>query len=448
MLRTFGAKITIPLVTLTVIIVCYILFIWCPVSVSDALKHVEKYHHKTLDMLAHKLSFATSHDELMVLTRHNLSESFKLNASEWGYLKLVSQNQKEIYRIGLTGVPNMPDDSHAILTRGVVIDGTKYTLEILYDYTDLRAEVESNAAQLAIRIFITFFVFALILWGMTQILIVRPIQNLGIAALAMSKGDYKSPVSMKGGAEVSLLSKQFVFMRNRVQQSNEIKDNFISTVSHELRTPLTSIHGSLGLLRSNVVGALPEKLRKIIDVAYRNSERLTILVNDILDAEKLDKTTLGFKFKASSIQSLVDDAVLLNQPYADQFAVLIETKEIYDIQVKVDRDRIHQVLANILSNAIKCSVPGEKVCVSSYVQNDKYVRIAIKDNGPGMTKDVQDRLFEKFFNKNTEELQDVPGTGLGLYISKKIIGHHGGNISFETKHGKGTIFFIDLPIDE
>ncbi|WP_159995541.1 response regulator [Roseomonas sp. 18066] len=224
-----------------------------------------------------------------------------------------------------------------------------------------------------------------------------------------------------------------------------LKSEFVSTVSHELRTPLTSIRASLGLVMGGVVGALPAQARDLLDIAHKNSERLVLLVNDILDIEKIESGRLDFQRERSSARHLLNQAVTANRAYGSQFGVefLLE-EEGRDAQIYADVQRIQQVLANLLSNAAKFSPRDGKVVVSLAVDAGN-VTFSVRDFGRGIPAEFRGRIFQRFAQADSSDARQKGGTGLGLSISKAIIEHHAGGIGFEDAEGGGTRFFFSLP---
>lgn len=227
---------------------------------------------------------------------------------------------------------------------------------------------------------------------------------------------------------------------------DEMKNEFVSTVSHELRTPLTSIKGSLGLLRGGLVADLPDKARRMIDIAYQNSDRLVRLINDILDVEKIEAGMMKYEIVPVKAGELLAVAVETNRGFGDEHGVSITLDEpLPDVTVKADRDRMMQVLANLLSNAIKYSPEGGAVSVSATLK-DQVLRVSVADRGPGIPEKFHESLFAKFAQADSSDTREKGGSGLGLAISKAIVEQHGGSIGFETEIGKGTTFHFDLPV--
>jgi signal transduction histidine kinase len=230
------------------------------------------------------------------------------------------------------------------------------------------------------------------------------------------------------------------------KRSRRMKDEFVSTVSHELRTPLTSIHGSLALLRNRALGDLSGEAAGVVELAWRNSDRLRRLIDDLLDVQKMESGRLDLRLGQFGVDSLLSAAVQSNQLYAVQYGVELQYQAMTtDVAVRVDDDRFHQVISNLLSNAIKYSPDEGRVVVNAVVR-DGQVRISVQDNGRGIPDDFKSRVFETFAQADSSETRLAGGTGLGLSICKRLVTAFGGTIGFESFVGKGTTFWVDLPI--
>jgi signal transduction histidine kinase len=227
---------------------------------------------------------------------------------------------------------------------------------------------------------------------------------------------------------------------------DKLKSEFIATVSHELRTPLTAIRGSLALLGGGVMGELSEKVRPMIDIALKNSERLILLVNDILDMEKIESGLMDYKISRVQLAPLLQESLKTIEAYAAQYNVTCElASELPDVAVKADSDRLMQVLVNLLSNAAKFSYAGGRVELSVAVAGGR-VRIKVKDQGCGIQESFRERIFQKFSQGDSSDTRAKGGTGLGLAITKTIVEQMGGSIGFESQLNVGTTFFVELPI--
>ena len=232
--------------------------------------------------------------------------------------------------------------------------------------------------------------------------------------------------------------------RKRIEQ---MKSEFVSVVSHELRTPLTSISGALGLILGGAVGDVQPAMGHMLGIAQQNSQRLGLLIGDLLDMEKLVAGQMSFQLHGLPLLPLLEDALRSNQAYADQLGVRFELGEQAAVTVKVDELRLQQVLANLLSNAAKFSPAGEVVILSSRRLGDE-VRVSVRDFGPGVPQTFRQRIFQKFSQADSSDTRQKGGTGLGLAISKDLIEHMNGRIGFDSELGQGACFWFELPAQD
>ena len=265
-----------------------------------------------------------------------------------------------------------------------------------------------------------------------------------------NKGNTRWQV-VRGAVIVPETSRQAVRMVGLVYDVTEhkelerIKDEFIASVSHELRTPLTSIKGALGLVVGGATGDLPADIAKVLKIAYDNSDRLNMLIDDLLDIEKLRAGRMEFQMAPLQIKDMIHDALVSNQGYADRHHVSFVYHE-HDNDhemVMADKNRLLQVMANLLSNAAKFSPAGDEIQVLSK-RIGKRLRVSVTDHGPGIAAAYHGKIFERFFQADVLDNEGKGGTGLGLAISKEIIEQHKGHIDFQSD-AQGTTFYFDLP---
>ncbi len=233
-------------------------------------------------------------------------------------------------------------------------------------------------------------------------------------------------------------------------EADRIKSEFISNVSHELRTPMTSIKGFADLLLMGVAGPMPEAQRGFITKIKANSERLSQLVDDLLNISRLDSgAELQFEMLdvGQVVQKSVDAVREQHEPDTKDLQVYVDIAP--DLpQIEADRKRIEQIVTNIVDNAFNYTYDGGRIDVRVAPGGDQQsVLISVADTGIGIPEEFQPRVWDRFARYDNHALvMDVPGTGLGLSIVRELVLMHNGNIWFESETGKGTTFFIRLPI--
>lgn len=232
--------------------------------------------------------------------------------------------------------------------------------------------------------------------------------------------------------------------RDHAERAYKMQSQFVSVVSHELRTPLTSIKGALGLIKSGGLGNTTQKMDGVVDIAYKNSNRLAALIDDLLDVQKFESGKMTFQLAPVDLAHLLQEAVAANESYGNSMNVAFRTYGIKKaVYVNGDHDRLMQVMANVLSNAVKFSERGGEVEISLEEFASK-VRISVKDYGEGMPESSKDKVFGQFTQVDSSIQRKIGGTGLGMYITKNILDGHGGKIDFSSEMGKGTTFYIEL----
>ena len=227
--------------------------------------------------------------------------------------------------------------------------------------------------------------------------------------------------------------------------AEETKEEMFSLFNHDLRAPLNSIFGFLEIFTStDLCIKSPEKCKHLANRAFDNSLVMREIIDDILDVQKMEAGEMSFDFGEIEIISVIKDTVEMNESHAQMNNVkLLMLSDESVIYIKADERRIKQAITNLLSNAIKYSPENETVTVSVDRKNTG-VTISVSDNGPGIEKDFQELVFNKFAQSKSKLTRRVGGTGLGLAIVKHIIEAHKGNVTFRTDPNKGTKFIVNL----
>ena len=225
-----------------------------------------------------------------------------------------------------------------------------------------------------------------------------------------------------------------------------MKNEFISTVSHELRTPLTSIQGSLGLLSGGAAGKLTAQAQSLLSIARKNSDRLLLLINDILDVEKIESGKMEFDFADIELMPFLEQAVAANETFGKAYRVRFRiTGGVNRVHVRADTNRLMQVMNNLLANAAKFAPEDSTVEITAEQYEDK-VRVSVTDRGPGIPEEFRSRIFDRFTQADASDTRKAGGTGLGLNISRAIVERHHGRIDFISRPGRGATFFFELPL--
>lgn len=227
---------------------------------------------------------------------------------------------------------------------------------------------------------------------------------------------------------------------------DRMKDEFVSVVSHELRTPLTSIRGSLGLLASGMLGSLPERGQRMLEIAAQNTDRLVRLINDILDIERIESGKVRMEPGLVKSEALVEEVVETVMGMAVKADVRIETT-VQPVTFWADGDRFIQVLTNLLSNAVKFSPEGGVVELRCRREGSEVI-FTVSDHGRGIPVDKQESIFGRFQQVDASDSREKGGTGLGLAIARSIVAQHEGRIWVESEPGMGSRFHVALPLSD
>lgn len=224
------------------------------------------------------------------------------------------------------------------------------------------------------------------------------------------------------------------------------KSEFVSIASHELRTPLTSIKGSLGLLSSGIVGNIEGESLGLIKIAEQETDRLVRLINNLLDLAKMESRTFKLQKEWIPVFDLAEACTESLLGLSQTAQVSLEIKQPDEpLEACLDKDRIQQVITNLISNAIKYSPKNNSVILSYFINEKKFLEIAVTDHGPGIAEHDQQLIFEKFRQATQPESKLVKGTGLGLAISKALVEEHGGTLHVRSQIGVGSTFSFTIP---
>ena len=243
-------------------------------------------------------------------------------------------------------------------------------------------------------------------------------------------------------AEAETAQRLLTEQNERLREADRLKDEFVALISHDLRTPLTSITGYVELALDEDVN---DEVRGFLQIAARNADRLLVLVNDLLFVAHLQAGELSLEPDEVELAEVVRDAVTALEPRAAAKRITLTCVLDAVPTVQADRGRVQQVLDNLVSNALKFTPEGGAVQVS-LTEEDGTVHVDVADSGIGIGADDQERLFQRFFRAESAVERQLPGTGLGLYISRVIAEAHQGSLSVHSELGRGSTFRFELPV--
>lgn len=232
----------------------------------------------------------------------------------------------------------------------------------------------------------------------------------------------------------------------KLQQLDRMKSEFVALVTHQLRTPLSGIKWSLSMLLNDEMGGLSPEQRTYLLKTYESNERMITLINDLLQADRLESGTMRFSFQPTKLVDLIDNILTEVNPLAEHRKLKLAYGSREEVPLlSIDPQNMRVVMQNILENAIKYTPSGGSVTIDVR-KKAKCVEVSVKDTGIGIPPEHQKDIFQRFFRAPNAVLTETVGSGLGLYIAKNIVDHHQGTIGFTSEPGKGTIVTISLPI--
>lgn len=296
-----------------------------------------------------------------------------------------------------------------------------------------------------------------VMGSLSQSIIKIEKNNLELAYAANAIGSGNFTVEVKPRSDKDLLGNsikkmkedlhQFTLQKDKVQQDTlelvNRKDDFLSIASHELKTPVTSLKAYAQLLQMDAMESGDARKEMMFAKMDAQVDKLTVLINDLLDTSKMQNGKLVYNKVAFRLNDHVRDIVNEMQTTVTSHKIIFNEEA--QLEVCADRDRIGQVLNNLLGNAIKYC-PDCKQLIVGLEKRDQMAVCSMQDFGNGIIKEQQDKIFERFYRVTGKNLNTYPGLGLGLYIAKEIVDRHNGRIWFDSEEGKGTTFYFSLPL--
>ena len=391
------------------------------------------------------------------------------NVAQFSHVKTAFQSSANAAKPSATMTHNF--QGLKVLSSYALIPGLNWAVFVELPVKEARAQIYASI----------FRTSTLLLLGLGMALlaslfvarrVVRPLETLRKGVERIGGGDMSLRLVLETGDEIEILAEEFNKMTQNLRQAyaglerkvaertqelavanerlkelDRLKSDFVSNVSHELRTPLTAIKGAVDLVLREVPGPLNEKQTHYLARVRSNTQNLAGLINDLLDLSKIEEGKMEFKATRVSLGGLVHEVVETLKPMAAEKPIALDVAVPEpSILVWADRDKVTQVLMNLIGNAIKFTPPNVMVGVSVESDSTGWVRVSIRDTGAGIPTSEQEKIFEKFYQATQNGGPKPKGTGLGLAISKALVELHGGKIWVESEPGRGSTFSFTLPL--
>jgi len=366
------------------------------------------------------------------------------------------------------------NEDFRLLGHPLVISGNQQGFVMVAQPIENLFSVSRNIQVILITVTSIFGLTALWFWIAAFLAFTRPLAQLTQATTNMSQGDLNQKVNtsyLLFRDEITILSENFNSMarnlsdlytsleekvaqrthelaeaRDEAVSANKSKSEFVSVVSHELKLPMTSIKGYSDLMLAGATGPLNENQTSFLTTIRNNVNRMATLVSDLADISRIESGNLRLEPRSVPVWDVIDEVVTITKTQVTQKNQVITV----DIPTELpkawcDRNRLAQILTNLISNANKYTPEGGSIVLQA-IRKNGMIQIKVQDNGHGMTPEDQAKLFSKFFRSADDKIREAPGTGLGLSITKNLIELQGGKVWFESEFRKGTSFYFTVPI--
>jgi len=296
-----------------------------------------------------------------------------------------------------------------------------------------RSLLVGGSLAIAIALVLTFFLSRRI---------TSPVRVLATAARRLGRGDLSQRVQVQGQGEVAELARAFDTMASNLEHTEQLRRNMVADVAHELRTPLSNIQGYLEAIRDRVMKPNAATIRSLNEEAAL----LSRLVNELQELSLAEAGELKLAFQAEDVAKLVRQAVSPWQPKmaAKEISLSLDLPDGLPL-VKIDWQRVNQVLHNLLENAVAYTPKGGSISVAA-AELDGWVEVSVADTGEGIPAEDLPNIFERFYRVDKSRARVTGGSGLGLTIARRLIEAHGGRVTVESKLGKGSCFSFTLPV--
>lgn len=324
----------------------------------------------------------------------------------------------------------------------IVVNETDYGKLILHTSIDQVTEVQSEMFTIAYTPFAFVILISFCLLAFVTSRVFKPLKKLNDAAQAYARGDFDASTEIKSKDEIGELANSLEYMAGELSKLDEYRKNFISNISHDFRSPLTSIKG---YIEAMLDGTIPvDRQEKYLNIVLTETNRLTKLTSSLLELNSYDSAGLVLQIKEFDIVDIVRSTISTFEGVCDKKGIaLYMSCHAEETLVSADKPKMQQVLYNLIDNAIKFSPNNSTIKVTITEKKEKLF-VSVKDEGPGIEKDKQKHVWDRFYKSDSSRGKDKQGTGLGLSITKEIIKAHGENINLVSTEGAGSEFIFSI----
>jgi len=363
---------------------------------------------KNLDVLSEKISQLNT----------SINEAKQSQKNEVGFLGNFSQLDKQVEII--------------IKENNVAIDAASNQLAL-------------NAHARQKKLFMQSLVLiplALLIAGCITYLLARPIRRMDAAIKHLGTGQYDEPIAIDGPGDLRVLGQRLDWLRTELKELNQQKQQFLRHVSHELKTPLTAIREATELLHDGIGGSLSTQQSEITNILRDNSIRLQKMIENLLNYTRIETVEQKLNLSSLYLPDVINKVIKAHALSVRNKQLMIETDYNVD-KIVADEEKLTIILDNLISNAVKYTQIAGRIKVSSHQEKNKWC-IDVSDNGPGLSKADQDKLFDPFYRGDTLHRSLISGSGLGLTITKDLVEAHGGQVTLIPTQ-QGAHFMVCIP---
>ena len=445
-------------------------------AATDEIIHSDQRFRELVQSAAESVLSQTGFDRKYILTRDReyfyqfeqmekeistiLEEAMTIATSDQKKeaIALISdsyEQYKEVFYQEVSHVENnetyLPDDlkeKKSVLTDGILLELRNLRMlaeRETYEQIENLGESVSEASRIVMAIVAGCVLLGIIISVMVTRSIAIPLTIMRRKTRRIARGDFDCGLEISSPPEIRDLARDFNAMCGKLQEADKMKSDFFALMAHELRTPLASIREGTNLLLNNRGEDFSQMRSRILRIITEESNRLTDLVNSLLDLSKMEAGMLSLQREKSDIGALIYNAVSGMEPLAMTKNVDISWEAPAGLPpVNADLERLLQALRNLIGNAVKFTPEGGRITISARPFSDG-VEVSIADSGQGIPPEDLEVIFDKFKQSAMTSYSTIKGTGLGLAIVKHIITAHGGRIWATSERGRGSIFTFQLP---